>query len=137
MVKLNTQKIEYGKNHKDKKEIPLSDTCSKSDYQEVIYGSEKFRDLVDKLDDMETLEEKEYDTLFEIECITKHSINRHGTPMLNITWASDGSSSWEKISVIKADDPVLVAEYIVSNDLIKEPKWRYKWAKRYLCKIKG
>ena len=56
--------------------------------------------------------------------------------MLNITWASDDRSSWMKLSVIKSDDLVLVAEYIVSNDLIKEPKWRYKWAKRYLYKIK-
>ena len=56
--------------------------------------------------------------------------------MLNITWASDGSSSWMKLSVIKADDHVLVAEYIVSNDLRKEPKWRYKWEKLYLHKIK-
>ena len=68
------------------------------------------RYLVDRLDGMKTLEEDKYDPLFEIECITKYSINRHGTPMLNITWDSCVSSSWEKLSVIKADDPVLVAE---------------------------
>ena len=41
-----------------------------------------------------------------------------------------------KIAVIKEDDPVLVAEYMFSNYLQKYPKWRYKWAKRYLFKIK-
>ena len=69
MEKLNTKKIKYGKNHKDKMEIPLYDTCSQEDYQEVLSGSEKFRDLVDKLDGMKTLEEDTYDPLFEIKCI--------------------------------------------------------------------
>ena len=36
MEKLNTKKIKYEKNHKDKKEIPLYVTCSQEDYQEVI-----------------------------------------------------------------------------------------------------
>ena len=56
--------------------------------------------------------------------------------MLHTTWACDGISTWEKLAIIKEDDPVLVAEYIVSNDLRRNPKWRYKWAKRYLFKIK-
>ena len=59
---------------------------------------------------MQTLEEEEYDPLFEIECIEGHTINKEGIPMLNITWTSDGSSSWMKLAVIKEDDPVLVAE---------------------------
>ena len=41
MAKLNTQKIEYGANHKDKKEVPLDDTCSPEEYQEVLSGSKK------------------------------------------------------------------------------------------------
>ena len=28
------------------------------------------------------------------------------------------------MAILKEDDPVLVAEYIVSNDLRKDPKWR-------------
>ena len=75
---------------------------------------------------MQTLEEEEYDPLFEIECIEGHAINKEGMPMLNITWASDGSTSWMQLAVIKEDDPVLVAEYIISNDLRRDPKWRYK-----------
>ena len=66
MSKLNTQKIEYGANHEDKKEIPLDNTCSQEEYHEVLSGSEKFRDLVDILDGMKTLKEEEYDPLFEI-----------------------------------------------------------------------
>ena len=84
---------------------------------------------------MRTLEEEEYDPLFEIECIKQHSINRHEVPILHISWAC-GGSSWLKMAVVKEDDPVLVAEYIVSNDLRRNPKWRYKWATRYLFKIK-
>ena len=85
---------------------------------------------------MSTLEEEEYDPLFEIESIKHHSIKRHGIPMLHISWAC-GGSSWIKLAmVVKEDDPFLVAEYIVSNDLIRNPKWRYKWAIRYLFKIK-
>ena len=94
MEKLNTPKIEYGKNHQDNNEIPLTDTCTQKDYQEVLSRSEKIIDLVDKLDGMKKIKEEEYDPLFEIECITKHSINRHGTPMLNIYWEC-GGSSWE------------------------------------------
>ena len=50
-------------------EISLYDTCIQKDYQEVLSGSEKFIDLVDKLDGMKTLEEDMYYPLFEIECI--------------------------------------------------------------------
>ena len=55
--------------------------------------------------------------------------------MLHISWAC-GGSSWIKMAIVKEDDSVLVAEYIVSNDLRRNPKWRYKWANRYLFKIK-
>ena len=43
MAKLNTQKIEYGANNEDKKEIPLDDTCIQEEYQEVLSSSKKIR----------------------------------------------------------------------------------------------
>ena len=64
MEKIDTHNISYGKNYNDTKTVPLTDTCSQREYHEVLHGSEKFKDLVDKLDGMRTLEEEEYDPLF-------------------------------------------------------------------------
>ena len=84
---------------------------------------------------MRKLEEEEYVSLFEIESIKQHSIKRCGIPMLHISWECRGSSCI-KMAIVKEDYPFLGAEYIVSNDLRRNPKWRYKWAIRYLFKIK-
>ena len=39
MEKIDTHNIAYGKNHNDTKEVPLTDTCSQREYQEVLSGS--------------------------------------------------------------------------------------------------
>ena len=43
---------------------------------------------------------------------------------LLVQW-KDGLASWEKLSDLKASNPVEVAEYAVANCLIKEPA--FKW----------
>jgi hypothetical protein len=43
---------------------------------------------------------------------------------LLVQWR-DGSASWEKLTDLKASNPVEVAEYAVANHLIEEPA--FKW----------
>ena len=45
--------------------------------------------------------EDEYDPLFEVESITNHRVNSKGKPMLKVKWASDGHSTWERLTTIK------------------------------------
>jgi hypothetical protein len=60
---------------------------------------------------------------------------------LLVQW-KDGSVSWEKLSYLKASNPVEVAEYAVANHLVEEPAFKWwvphviKWRNRIISKVK-
>jgi hypothetical protein len=54
---------------------------------------------------------------------TKPKVTTRGWFLL-VQW-QDGSTSWEKLSDLKASNPVEVAEYAVANRLTEEPA--FKW----------
>ena len=53
----------------------------------------------------------------------KPKVTMQGWHLL-VQW-HDGSTSWEKLSDLKASNPVKVAEYAVANHLSEEPA--FKW----------
>ena len=58
--------------------------------------------------------EMDSDPLFKVEKIIDHKINDKGQPMLYVQWDKLGEDkSWEKLHDIRADEPLLVADYIV------------------------
>ena len=81
----------------------------------------------------ETLEE---DPLFEIEKILDHKITEKGKPLFKVRWQSDQEEMWIKMSQLKEDEPLMLAEYIVKYNLRGNKYYQYKWAKRFLYKVK-
>jgi len=55
--------------------------------------------------------------------------NRKGRIDVLVKW-DQLDPSWEPMEIIKKDDPVTLAEYAKSKDLLKQSMW--KWAKRYV-----
>ena len=93
---------------------------------------EKLKDAV-----MNANLDEEDDQLFKVEKIIDHKLNEKNKPILYIQWDKNGTDfSWESFSDIKADEPLMVAEYIVKNDVRRDKRFQHTWARRLFYKIK-
>ena len=59
----------------------------------------------------------------------KATLNGKQTMEVEVLWDT-GEKTWEPLNIIKADDPVTVAQYVREKGLQGQPYW--KWANRYL-----
>ena len=60
-----------------------------------------------------------------------------GQPILYVQWDKlEEDNSWEKLHDIIADEPLLVEDYIVSNDVPRDSIFLFKWSRRFLYKLK-
>ena len=59
--------------------------------------------------------EDDDDPLWQIEGILSHKITRQGRPKLLIKWTNGDQNTWEYLSTIKQDDPIVCTEYIYMN----------------------
>ena len=56
---------------------------------------------------------------------------------MRIKWViGDDEYSWERLSDVRRDDPIVLAVYILENN-IKDRRFLLKWAKRLLYRIKS
>jgi hypothetical protein len=71
---------------------------------------------------------------WEIEDILDHRYGtgtRKGQMEVLIKWKDYEEPTWEPMSIIKEDDPITLAQYAETNQLLDKAVW--KWAKRYLA----
>ena len=69
--------------------------------------------------------------------IIDQKTNDKGQPILYIQWNKQGEDkSWEKLHDIRVDEPLLVADFIVSNDVCRDRTLLFKSSRRLLYKLK-
>ena len=115
---------------------PLSDDEDPDEYERVNLASQKIKDISDVAQNFLYDEDLEEDPLFAIDEILDHNLTKKGLPLFKVKWSSDQEETWVKMSQLKEDEPFLLASYVVENNLRGNRKFQYKWARRFLYKIK-
>ena len=115
---------------------PLSDDKNPEEYEKVTDAAQKLKDILDIDKTFLYDDDLEQDPLFEIEEILDHKITEKGRPLFKVRWISNLEETWVKMSQLKEDGQLMLSNYIMKFNLRGNRYYQYKWARRFLYKVK-
>jgi hypothetical protein len=119
--------IEEYRGHKLTKEVREYDIDTKEFGLELANGRTETISHADLMDKWISMREEEND-MWSFEKIIGHRKEKRKPPQVQVLW-SNGEKTWEKIGLIREDDPITLARYAQVHDLLGQEGWR--WAKAY------
>ena len=123
-------KIIYYGDHKGKVEEQITPTQYRISYK----NGKKFAvlDYEEIIKQLTHIDPEDDEGRWEFEDVIGHRWNKKkpGRVEVLIKWKNLEDPSWEPLEVIKTDDPITLAKYAETNNLLDKSVW--KWAKKYL-----
>jgi hypothetical protein len=119
--------IEEYRGHALTKEVKEYDIVRKEFGLELANGRRETISHAALVDKWISMREEEND-MWSFEKIIGHRKEKKKPPQVQVLW-SNGEKTWEKIGLIREDDPITLARYAQMNNLLGQEGWR--WAKAY------